>query len=123
MIRIKLLDDIRINVTLEEVNPLNAILLDGDNYIKITLYDEDEVGNIELETSNSEIETTFDIGTVLYSDGFPLYEGPYVAVPRVVDQDFETNHKSLIKDFKVKEITYLETSNAAGGITATIGEL
>ena len=123
MIKIHLLDDIQINVLLTEESPLNAVLLDGNKYVEVTLYDEDIVGNIELETTNSQQDVAFDIGTVLYSDGYPLYDGPYEAVPKITEQNFETQNKSLIRDFKVKEITYLEVLNAAGGFTATIGEI
>ena len=116
MIKIHLLDDIQINVFLTEESPLNAVLLDGNKYVEVTLYDEDIVGNIELETTNSQQDVAFDIGTVLYSDGYPLYEGPYVAVPKITEQNFETQNKSLTRDFKVKEITYLEVLNAAGDL-------
>lgn len=74
--------------------------------------EEDEALNIDL-----------DIGTVVVGKDYPEYEGPYTAVPKVTDQIFETKKRSMEEDFVVTKITHLETPNAGGGLTVTIGEI
>lgn len=73
---------------------------------------EDEPLNINL-----------DIGTVVVGKDYPEYEGPYIAVPKVTDQIFETKKRSMEENFVVTKITHLETPNAGGGLTVTIGEI
>ena len=79
-----------------------------------------EVEFIEVE----DFETEFEVGTVIGGGGggYPQYMGPYSARPKVRDQVFHTDKTSMEDDFIVKKITYLETPNAGGGLTITIGE-
>lgn len=79
-----------------------------------------EVEFIEVE----DFETEFEVGTVIGGGGgsYPQYMGPYTARPKVRDQVFHTDKTSMEDDFVVKKITYLETPNAGGGLTITIGE-
>lgn len=90
--------------------------------IEISLVDNHDELSIELSTSK-EINTDIDIGTVINRGEYPLYEGPYVAVPTIREQIFETDNKAMNSNFKVKEITYLEIPNPSGGFTVTIGEM
>ena len=122
-----------INIFLEEIVILETDLqaekifglnlLEDEYFLDVELYEVTDEVFIEAKASLPPVDIELSIGTVLHSDGYPLYEGPYEAVPKVVPQNFKTEHKEMSKDFKVKEITYLETSNSGGGITATIGEL
>lgn len=64
-----------------------------------------------------------NLGVVTRGDGYPEYDGPYEAIPKVSEQVFETKKKSMEDDFTVKEITYLKTPNASGGYTLTIGDI
>lgn len=82
---------------------------------------EDEPLVINL-LENPEVTFSLDLGTTIIGGGYPTYEGPYEAIPKVSEQIFETKKKSLEDDFTVKEITYLETPNIGGGFTVVIGE-
>ena len=80
--------------------------------------------DIVLESIES-IDVNLDIGTVIGGGGggYPTYEGPYEATPKVTAQTFETFHTSMEDDFKVNEITFLRTINESGGYTVTIGDI
>lgn len=59
---------------------------------------------------------------VYIHDRFPDYDGEYVAVPDVDnDQVFATENKSMLRDFEVVKIPYQEVTNPQGGLTVTIG--
>lgn len=47
------------------------------------------------------------------------YPGPYVVIPKTVDQVLETNNKRMTDDVTVTEIPYAEVGNQYG-ITVTI---
>ena len=47
------------------------------------------------------------------------FEGPYVVIPKVVDQTLPTKHKVMRDDVLVTEIPYAETTNIHG-TTVTI---
>lgn len=55
-------------------------------------------------------------------DIYPAYEGPYIVIPKVYeDQVLDTDFKIMKDDVLVKEIPYDEVSNPAGGETFIIG--
>ncbi len=95
-------------------------MIDPCRCFKISLIEEEPLVINLLE--EPEITFGIDIGTVVIGGGYPTYDGPYEAVPKVTEQIFETKKKSLEDDFTVKEITYLETPNIGGGFTVVIGE-
>lgn len=49
------------------------------------------------------------------------YDGPYTAVPRFVNQVFDTMDKHMVDDFTVEAIEVSRTSNPSGGKTVYIG--
>lgn len=87
-------------------NDLTLVLDDGAN---LTLF-MDEEDTLVLEESK-------------YSTpSLPLYEGPYVVVPILYNQqELETGNKRMSDDVIVKEIPIVETTNIHGGYTVVIG--
>ena len=76
-------------------------------YVPITL---------ELVEQEKAIELFFtEITAATYDD----YLGPYIAIPKVTEQIFNTKNKLMTDDFTVTEIPYEETHNEHG-ITAVI---
>lgn len=63
-----------------------------------------------------------NLGVITKGEGYPDYQGPYEAIPKVTDQIFLTNKKSMNDDFTVKQITFLRIFNESGGYTVTIGD-
>ena len=118
-------------IELEDFSPLEIELNDSPTldidfsytcgYLTVELED---FPALEVELEDSQIlDIDFDIGIVGTGDKYPIYEGPYTAVPKVVDQQFATLKTSMEDNFTVQKITYLETPNVAGGLTVVIGEL
>ena len=50
------------------------------------------------------------------------YEGPYVVVPKIIDQTLETKDKLMEDDVLIREIPYYETSNIQNGVTVYIAD-
>jgi len=50
----------------------------------------------------------------------PWYEGPYAVTPAVNAQTLSTTDTAMVDDVTVAAIPYVETPNAAGGLTASI---
>lgn len=78
--------------------------------------------NMELEVDNSinleiEMETCYQSG----SGGLPYYEGPYKAIPKVIQQTLNTKNKSMALNVTIQSIPYSEVSNPEGGKTIIIG--
>lgn len=69
---------------------------------------------------NTEIKLEGTFGTII-GGAYPVYEGPYVVTPKVVEQEFDTDHKSMKDDLLVEAIPFVEVSNIYGGTTITIG--
>lgn len=72
-----------------------------------------------FEATLAETNGTFeaDFGEVYWVDPHPLpdpYEGPYVVIPKVIDQYLATNNKRMTDDVTVTEIPYVEISNLYG---------
>lgn len=57
----------------------------------------------------------------LGGDILPYYTEAYVVVPKIIEQNLDTDNKSLTNDITVKAIPYEEVSNTSGGLTVTIG--
>lgn len=76
--------------------------------------------NAKVSASPLCINTGLNLGTVINRTDLPEYEGPYVAIPKVQSQIFDTNSKAMKKDFTVLEIPYQEVSNPQGGETVII---
>ena len=58
----------------------------------------------------------------IFSDAggrLPPYEGPYIVIPKTVDQYLATNNKTMTDDVTVTEIPYAEVGNQYG-TTVTI---
>lgn len=49
------------------------------------------------------------------------YKGAYEAIPKISEQNFPTEGKTMTKDFKVKGIPSYEVDNLQGGVTFIIG--
>lgn len=121
-----------IEIVLEETLFLDMELLSEDifdldfpeeYFLDVELFSITDEAFVDLEAELQNIELELDIGTVIEGQGYPLYSGPYEARPKTVDQYFDTDHKSLLDDFLVHKITYLEAPNIAGGLTVTIGDI
>lgn len=69
-----------------------------------------------------ELKVCFETGTIIDED-LETYEGPYVIIPTVEEQGFETYRKKMIDDLTVTEIPYMESSNPGGGKTVNIAYL
>lgn len=89
--------------------------------LEITL---EEFPQLEIELEDSlTLDIDFEVGTNGVGGRYPTFEGPYTAIPKVVDQEFPTLKTSMEDNFTVQKITYLETPNVGGGLTVVIGEL
>jgi hypothetical protein len=53
--------------------------------------------------------------------GGELYDGEYVATPKVDEQTMPTKDKVLIDDVTIKSIPFFDVSNTSGGSTVYIG--
>lgn len=92
--------------------------------LDVVLFDVTDEAFVDLETDLPHTEIELEIGTVLCDGGgYPEYQGPYEATPKVTDQIFNTDHTSMLEDFKVNKITYLRNINESGGYTVTIGDI
>ena len=118
-------------IELEDFSPLEIELNDSPTldidlnytcgYLEVELED---FPALEVELEDSQIlDIDFDISFGGTGDKYPSYEGPYTAIPKVSDQEFNTLKTSMEDNFKVQKITYLETPNLAGGLTVVIGEV
>lgn len=58
-------------------------------------------------------ELIFEIDEVTVVDHDP-YEGPYLVIPKRVDQILDTKHKTMRQDVTVTEVPWTETSNQYG---------
>lgn len=52
---------------------------------------------------------------------YPMYEGPYDAMPTVEGLKLATRRRSMSKDVSVEPIPIGSVSNSSGGRTVTIG--
>lgn len=50
------------------------------------------------------------------------FDGEYVIIPSIYEQNLETEGKLMKEDLLISKIPYYETSNLSGGYTAIIGE-
>lgn len=100
---------------------LDIDLFEDDQILDISLYPNIIRTHMNVMVQTPHIDLTLEIGTVLCNGGeYPVYQGPYVAVPKVAEQEFETKYKSMIDNFTVLEIPYQEVSNPQGGETVII---
>lgn len=70
-----------------------------------------------LEDEIIELEITEGGGGCL-----PFYTGPYIVEPRRIEQELETQNKSMSQNVTINEIYYAETTNTSGGLTCYIGK-
>ena len=103
---------------------LDIDLFEDDTILDMSLYPNYMVTPMKVIVQTPHVDVKLEIGTVLCNGGgYPEYEGPYIAVPKTTEQVFETYHREMVGNFTVREITYVEEPNSAGGITAIIGEV
>lgn len=57
-----------------------------------------------------------------YIPEYPFYDGETTVIPNMVTQMLMTKNHVVRENVTVKPIPYQQTSNPAGGYTATIGE-
>lgn len=77
---------------------------------------------IELEIVNA-VDIEVELETCYQSGGggvLPFYEGPYDAIPKVIQQTLKTKNKSMSKDVIIEKIPFEEVHNETG-VTVTIG--
>ena len=72
----------------------------------------DEVLELSFALEESQ-DLCFEIDEVNVVDHDP-YEGPYIVIPKRVDQILATKHKSMRDDVTVTEVPWTETSNQYG---------
>ena len=103
---------------------LDIDLFEDDTILDMSLYPNLLVTPMKAMVQTPHVDINLEIGTVLCNGGgYPDYEGPYIAVPKTTEQVFNTYHREMQGNFIVREITYIEQPNSAGGITAIIGEV
>ena len=56
----------------------------------------------------------FEFEEIYVTGDWEYYEGEYRAIPKVIEQSFDTKQKVMKEDFIVEEIPYDETSNIYG---------
>lgn len=77
---------------------------------------------LQVSGSNESISLTpAESINVTVVQGDP-YEGPYVVVPKIIEQTLETKDKHMEEDVLICEIPYYETSNIQNGITVFIAD-
>ena len=54
------------------------------------------------------------LNATVYIPVVDVYEGPYVAIPKVDAQSFPTARKTMRDDFEVTGVPYYEVSNQSG---------
>ena len=69
---------------------------------------------------HSEAGASLSLGGLLYDRAADVWGGPYIVIPGVDEQTMATQGFRMAHDFSVTAIPYLTTTNAAGGMTATI---
>lgn len=74
-----------------------------------------------LESSGSDLDAEFEVGTIIYIEGGAPYEGPYVVRPKAYEpQILETKNKSMRDDVTVLKVPYQAVTNIQGGLTVNI---
>ena len=68
---------------------------------------------IDFEFQISPVEIDFEFDEIMVIDADP-YEGPYLVIPKTIDQVLATKNKTMRDDVTVTEIPYAETSNIHG---------
>lgn len=80
----------------------------------------DDAGDLDLLLSGED-ELVLEDSTP-YAPILPVYEGPYVVVPILYDEQFlNTNNTRMISNVMVREIPITQTTNLHGGYTVVIG--
>jgi hypothetical protein len=74
------------------------------------------VKGVDYFTESEKQEIVSDVVAAL-----PLYEGDYVATPKVGEQTLPTKEKVMVGDVTIKAIPFFNTSNTSGGSTVYIG--
>lgn len=78
-------------------------------------------GTIEINDNGTYDVTAYEYADVSVSGGEP-YEGEYVVIPKVTEQQLETKNLMMLDDVVVKEITKHIFDNEKG-LTVQIGEI
>lgn len=74
------------------------------------------IKGVDYFTESEKQEIVSDVMSAL-----PLYEGDYVATPKVGEQTLPTTAKVMVGDVTIKAIPFFNTSNTSGGSTVYIG--
>ena len=124
-----------IEVSVKPLRPIKLIDCDYDisagNQISIekrittTSIDVDLDYELDLDVDMSLNCLNFDVDTELVfkivgGGEYPDYAGPYVVVPKSVDQELQTKDKTTRRNVIVKEVPTTAVSNPQGGFTFTI---
>ena len=80
-----------------------------------------ENGTIEVVPDSLGLLEKVTVTTDVIGGDVPEYQGSYEVTPSSKEQTLSTAKKVMREDVKIKEIPYVEVSNASGGITVTIG--
>jgi hypothetical protein len=72
--------------------------------------------NVKQESINFKVESAVTVGASGES-----YDGSYVVIPEVKEQQMKTKNKYMTDDVTIEAIPYAEVSNTSDGITVTIG--
>ena len=80
-----------------------------------------ENGTIEVVPDSLGLLEKVTVTTDVIGGDVAEYQGSYEVTPSSKEQTLSTARKVMREDVKIKEIPYVEVSNASGGITVTIG--
>lgn len=80
--------------------PLRATFNDGTQNLSASF--------LNADTLDASLNST------VYVPSVDVYDGPYVAIPKVDAQSFPTARKTMRDDFEVTGVPYYEVSNQSG---------
>lgn len=76
--------------------------------------------DMSLNCINFDVDTELVFKIVGGGGEYPDYAGPYIVVPKSVDQELQTKDKTTRRNVIVKEVPTTAVSNPQGGFTFTI---
>ena len=129
--------DSEINVTFDNDSNFQVFIVGQDDFFVCDLKSLSDGIDVDPSTSENVIDIKVDFDgeddfkCSVFDDGnefecdmgefmSQMYDGAYEITPTSYEQMLPTKHKTLIKNVVVHKTPYYETTNEAGGYTATI---
>ena len=73
-----------------------------------------------MEVHDREVPIELSIDYKINGTEYPTYPGPYVVIPKAIDQTLDTRDKVMAYDVLVTEVPIYKISNPQGGFTFKI---